>query len=91
MAGDVRRPKATGIGESLLLKENYKFAGMKTKELILREIEVFPEPYLKEVLDFVRFLKDKSSKRGIEAAILSEPVLAKEWLAREEGEAWEDL
>ena len=34
------------IGESLLLKEIYKFADMKTKELILREIEVFPEPYL---------------------------------------------
>jgi len=91
VVGDVRRPKASRIGESLLLWENYKFAGMKTKELILREIEVFPEPYLKEVLDFVRFLKDKSSKRGIEAAILSEPVLAKEWLAREEEEAWEDL
>jgi hypothetical protein len=79
------------IGESLLLKENYKLAGMKTKELILREIEVFPEPYLKEVLDFVRFLKDKSSKRGIEEAILSEPILAEEWLAPEEDEAWEDL
>jgi len=80
-----------GIGESLLLKENYKFAGMKTKELILREIEVFPEPCLKEVLDFVRFLKDKSSTRGIEEAILSEPVLAEEWLAPEEDEYWEDL
>lgn len=39
---------------------------MKTKELILREIEVFPEPYLKEVLDFVRFLKERSAGRGIE-------------------------
>ncbi len=57
---------------------------MKTKELILREIEVFPEPYLKEVLDFVRFLKERSSERGIEGAILSEPVLA-------EDEAWDDL
>lgn len=38
-----------------MMKENYKFADMKTKELIIREIEVFPEPYLKEVLDLVRF------------------------------------
>jgi len=79
------------IGESLLLKEIYKFADMKTKELILREIEVFPEPYLKEVLDFVRLLKEKSSGRGIEGALLSEPVLAEEWLAPEEDEAWDDL
>ncbi len=64
---------------------------MKTKELILREIEVFPEPYLEEVLDFVRFLKDKSSKRGLEAAILSESLLAEEWLTQEEDEAWDDL
>jgi hypothetical protein len=83
--------RSAEIGGSLLQKENYKFADMKTKELILREIEVFPEPYLKEVLDFVRFLKDKSSKRGIEEAILSEPVLAEEWLAPEEDKAWEDL
>ncbi|MHC1631380.1 MAG: DUF2281 domain-containing protein [Methanotrichaceae archaeon] len=66
---------------------------MKTKELIFREIEVFPEPYLKEVLDFIRFLKDKSSKErlGVETAILSESVLAEEWLTQEEDEAWEDL
>ena len=64
---------------------------MKTKELILREIEAFPEPYLKEVLDFVRFLKEKSSMTEIEAAILSESVLADEWLTREEDEAWGDL
>ncbi len=66
---------------------------MKTKELILREIEVFPEPYLKEVLDFICFLKDKCSKErpGVETAILSESVLAEEWLTREEDEAWEDL
>ncbi|MDF0593334.1 DUF2281 domain-containing protein [Methanotrichaceae archaeon M04Ac] len=64
---------------------------MKTKELILLEIEVFPEPYLKEVLDFVRFLKERSAERWIEGAILSEPVLAEEWLAPEEDEAWDDL
>ena len=34
LKAEIRRQP--GIGESLLLKENYKFAGMKTKELILR-------------------------------------------------------
>ena len=66
---------------------------MKTKDLIFREIEVFPESYFKEVLDFIRFLKDKCSKEGlgVETAILSESVLAKEWLTQKEDEAWEDL
>lgn len=38
-------------------------------------------------------MKDKFSRErlGIETAILSESVLAEEWLAQEEDEAWEDL
>jgi hypothetical protein len=31
-------------------------------------------------------LKERSAERGIEGAILSEPVLAEEWLAPEEDE-----
>lgn len=53
--------------------------GMKIKELIQKEIEVIPEPYLEEVLDFIHFLKEKASKKRMETAILSEPVLAKDW------------
>ena len=34
---------------------------MKTKELIQKEIEVFPEPYLEEVLDFIHLLKEKGT------------------------------
>lgn len=64
---------------------------METKDQILKEIEVFPEPYLEEVLDFVRFLKDKASRSRIETAMLSESVLAKDWSTPEEDEAWRDL
>ena len=64
---------------------------METKELIHREIEAFPEPYLEEVLDFIHFLKDKATKKRMEAAILSESVLARDWLSPEEDEAWKDL
>jgi hypothetical protein len=35
---------------------------MVTKELIQKEIELFPEPYLEELLDFIRFLKGKASR-----------------------------
>ena len=64
---------------------------METKDQILKEIEVFPEPYLEEVLDFVRFLKDRASRSRIETAMLSESVLAKDWSTPEEDEAWRDL
>ena len=64
---------------------------METKDLIQKEIEVFPEPYLEEILDFIYFLKGKASKKKMETVILSEPVLAKEWLSPEEDEAWKDL
>jgi hypothetical protein len=53
-----------------------KTLDMKAKELIQKEIEVFPEPYLEEILDFIHFLKVKASKNRVERAILSESVLA---------------
>jgi len=64
---------------------------MEIKELIYKEIEVFPETYLEEVLDFIHFLKGKESKERMGAAILSESVLAKDWLSPEEDEAWKNL
>jgi hypothetical protein len=64
---------------------------MKTKELIKKEIEVFPEPYLEEILDFIHFLKIRASKNRMETAILSESVLAREWMSPEEDEAWKNL
>ena len=64
---------------------------METKDLILKEIEVFPEPYLEEILDFVRFLKDKAMKTRMESAILSESVLSRVWLNPEEDEARKGL
>jgi len=64
---------------------------METKDLILKEIEMVPEPCLEEILDFVRFLKEKSSRKRMETEILSESVLARDWLRPEEDEAWGDL
>jgi len=67
---------------------------METREVIQKEIEAFPEPYLEEILDFIHFLKGKASKKRMEmmeTAILSESVLAKDWLSLEEDEAWKNL
>ena len=80
-----------GKSKDLLPFNRNNIANMETKDLILKEIEVIPEPYLEEILDFVRFLKDKAMKTRMESAILSESVLSRDWLSPEEEEAWKDL
>ena len=64
---------------------------MTTKQMVLSEIQKVPEPLLEEVLDFIRFLENKSLKQMSETALLSESSLAKDWLKPEEDEAWQDL
>lgn len=60
------------------------------KELILKEIEDMPEVFLEEVLDFILFLKVRLSREKLEALVLSESSLKKDWLKPEEEEAWQD-
>ncbi len=61
---------------------------MTTMDSVLREIERVPEPVLREVLDFVRFLKARLAQRAAsDAAAASEPVLAKDWNRPEEDQA----
>ena len=64
---------------------------MGHKEVLLQEIEEVPEPLLEQVVDFVRFLKTKLAQETLEVTLLSESVLAKDWLRPEEDEAWRDL
>jgi hypothetical protein len=80
-----------GHAKVFYCKVDNKMNVMETKELIFKEIEVFPEPYLEEILDFIKFLKEKSSKNKMETAILSELVLSRDWSSSEEDKAWEDL
>lgn len=58
--------------------------------VLIKELEEAPEPLLDEVLTFVKFLKYKNVER-LEAALLSEAALAKDWLSPEEERAWQDL
>ncbi|MDI6811626.1 MAG: DUF2281 domain-containing protein [archaeon] len=64
---------------------------MEEKELIAKEIENIPEPYLIEILDFIRFLKTKALEQKMELALASEVSFKKDWLKPEEDEAWKDL
>ncbi|KAF5428551.1 Protein of unknown function (DUF2281) [Candidatus Methanophagaceae archaeon] len=64
---------------------------MEVKELIAEEIEKVPEPYLRELLDFIRFLERKAVAQKMDLAIASESSLKKDWLSSEEDAAWKDL
>ncbi len=60
-------------------------------ELIVNEIEQVPESFLKEILDFIRFLKIKANTNKLGTMIASESSLKRDWLRPEEDEAWRDL
>jgi len=59
------------------------------EKIILKKLRELPSSYLKEVVDFIEFLKSKVEKN--ETLFLSEKSLAKDWLLPEEDEAWKDL
>lgn len=61
------------------------------KEMFVRELENLSPTFVQEVLDFTRFLKNKTVKEHLETALLSESALRKDWLCPEEDEAWRDL
>jgi hypothetical protein len=65
---------------------------IRIKQLLLNEIETIPESTLKEVLDFLLFIKARESQQEqLEISLLSEPLLAEDWLTPEEDEAWQHL
>lgn len=64
---------------------------MLNREMLLKELEHVSEPILTEVLDFVRFLKAKAAQKKFSTVLLTEDVLAKDWLRPEEDNAWADL
>ena len=64
---------------------------MNRREMLIRETEGLTASDLREVLDFVRFLKAKSLKKRSETLTFSESSLRKDWLRPEEDEAWQDL
>ncbi len=62
------------------------------KEQLLQEIEKTPNSTLKQVLDFLLFIKTREiQQEQLEVSLLSEPTLAKDWLNPEEDEAWQHL
>ena len=61
------------------------------KEVIMKEIEHIPDPFLEEVVDFIKFLKTKVAQDRFEITLASESALEKDWLRPEEDKAWQNL
>lgn len=64
---------------------------MSTRELIIKEVEDLPEPLQREVYDFARFLRQKSTDESFNGLLLSESTLRKDWDTPEEDAAWANL
>jgi hypothetical protein len=68
---------------------------MTRKAILIREAENVPDALLDETLDYLRFLKARytraKSSLHVEPMLLSEALLARDWLHPEEDEAWKDL
>ena len=64
---------------------------MNKRDLVIEEVRQVPEPFLGEILDFIRsVIAGKTGKRH-ETAFASESSLGKDWLKPEEDAAWKDL
>ena len=65
---------------------------LDTRQIVKSEIDDLPENCLEEVFDFIKFLKEKSRlASSAELLNASESSLMKDWLKREEEEAWKHL
>ncbi len=68
---------------------------MSLKELIIHEIPNTPESVLREVYDFLIFLKGRNVSDATPEAnnlmAIAEPSWGKDWNRPEEDEAWKDL
>lgn len=69
---------------------------MKEIDFIVKEIDTLPPEVLKEVVNYINYIKyrdkiNKGSAKINEIMLASEKSLAKDWLKLEEDEAWKDL
>ncbi|SNS91528.1 hypothetical protein SAMN05446037_102732 [Anaerovirgula multivorans] len=69
---------------------------MKEIDFIIKEIDTLPPKVLKEVADYISYVKYKYKINDEpikidEITLASEKSLAKDWLKPEEDEAWKDL
>ena len=58
---------------------------------IMSELRGLPKECTGEVIDFIRYLKEKRKKARTETILISESSLARDWLKPSEDKAWQNL
>jgi len=66
------------------------------KRKIIDELNEIPETFISDILEFIHYLKFKqgvvmAKEDAILTALASEKSLSKDWLKKEEEEAWKNL
>ncbi|MFN7260046.1 MAG: hypothetical protein ACK5TU_09135 [Cyclobacteriaceae bacterium] len=64
---------------------------MSTREVLSEEIKNTPEGLLKELFDYLLFLRQKQQSDKTLTHIASEKSLSRDWDSPEEDEAWKNL
>jgi hypothetical protein len=64
---------------------------MTIKEILIKEINKSPEPILEELLNYTLYLKIKVNIPALSKTNTYESAFAKDWLTKEEDEAWKNL
>ena len=64
---------------------------MSTREVLSEELKNTPEGLLKELYDYLLFLRQKRQSDKILTHIISEKSLSRDWASPEEDEAWKNL
>ncbi|MBF0342959.1 MAG: DUF2281 domain-containing protein [Nitrospirae bacterium] len=57
----------------------------------MREIDLFSDDLIDEVIGFAQCLKSMNKQKALQCMMASEALLAKDWLTDVESKAWEDL
>ena len=60
---------------------------MSTNELLHKDIDQTPEPVLRELYHYLRFLKQQAQEERFDGLALSESALARDWNTPEEDAA----
>ena len=61
------------------------------KRVLYSLIDELPEELSDKIINYILYIKNTIGIEDNETALLSEKSLAKEWLTKEEDEAWENL
>ena len=61
------------------------------KKVLYSLIDELPEELSDRIIEYILYIKYIAEHKNNETVILSEKSLAKEWLTKEEDDAWENL